>query len=392
MGWQGIADRFVNEFVLSRTPTHKAGRHGLSDFAKLLRQQVKKTPGARLSAPIWCSWDLTLNCNCRCIHCCADSGSTAMSELTTEDACRIADEIGRNGVLWVELQGGEPTLRHDLFAVIARLKRHGVAVRLLTNGAGPSDQTWVVALRSVLDQEVDSVQVSLDGACAEINDRIRGPGAFTMACKALENLTAQGIMTQVSTVLLSENLEVLSELYQLLVSIGGIRSWNLAGLMQVGRAVHVPLPDPREVMVKIVELKELERQSRGPVIAGSVGSMLSVPEYCEAMTRVSTNLAPTYRCDLGDFRLSIAANGDVYPCSFLTFPEFRLGNLCEESLPSIWHGSRLRQIKEDRDRASSACLLCPFTWCTGDCPAVAYARGDGLVVRDRHCPHADRTY
>ena len=45
-----------------------------------------------------------------------------------------------------------------------------------------------VAARLAASDYVD-VQISLDGATAEVNDAVRGRGSFDMAIRALENLS-----------------------------------------------------------------------------------------------------------------------------------------------------------------------------------------------------------
>ncbi len=51
-----------------------------------------------------------------------------------------------------------------------------------------------MAARLAASDYVD-VQISLDGATAEVNDAVRGPGSFAMAIRALENLADAGFAT-----------------------------------------------------------------------------------------------------------------------------------------------------------------------------------------------------
>ena len=56
------------------------------------------------------------------------------------------------------------------------------------------------------------MQISLDGATAEVNDAVRGQGSFAMAIRALENLSEAGFRdAKISVVMTRHNVEQLDE-------------------------------------------------------------------------------------------------------------------------------------------------------------------------------------
>ncbi|MDJ0114473.1 radical SAM protein, partial [Rhodococcus erythropolis] len=65
---------------------------------------------------------------------------------------------------------------------------HQVGVKFSTNGVKIDKK---VAARLAASDYVD-VQISIDGATAEVNDAVRGPGSFAMAERALANLKEAG--------------------------------------------------------------------------------------------------------------------------------------------------------------------------------------------------------
>jgi hypothetical protein len=85
----------------------------------------------------------------------------------------------------VQLFGGEPTVRDDLFDIIALLQRHGLRVRIVTNGVRLADEDYckkVCALKI-------PVLLAFDGRDPEIYRRLRkSAGAYEKKVKALENL------------------------------------------------------------------------------------------------------------------------------------------------------------------------------------------------------------
>lgn len=77
-----------------RTPTHRAVRAGLD-------------------APICLTWELTYACNLACVHCLSSSGKRDPGELSTRQCKDIIDELERMQVFYVNIGGGEPTVRPD---------------------------------------------------------------------------------------------------------------------------------------------------------------------------------------------------------------------------------------------------------------------------------------
>ena len=67
---------------------------------------------------------------------------------------------------------------------------------------------------------------------------------------------------------------------------------------------------------------------------------------------------------------AMEANGDVYSCDHFVFPEYRLGNIRQQSLTEMLYGERQQQFGRDK-RASlpRQCRECPYLFaCHGECP------------------------
>ena len=137
-----------------------------------------------LDAPICLTWELTYACNLACVHCLSSSGKRDPRELSTQQCKDIIDELERMQVFYVNIGGGEPTVRADFWELVDYATEHHVGVKFSTNGLRITPE---VAAQLAASDYVD-VQISLDGATAEVNDPIRGPGSFDMAIRALENL------------------------------------------------------------------------------------------------------------------------------------------------------------------------------------------------------------
>src|SRR6478609_3734912 len=141
-----------------------------------------------LAAPICLTWELTYACNLACVHCLSSSGRRDPRELTTQQCKAVIDELERMQVFYVNIGGGEPTIRSDFWELVDYATAHHVGIKFSTNGVRI---TPAVAAKLAASDYVD-VQISLDGATAEVNDAVRGPGSFAMAIRALENLREAG--------------------------------------------------------------------------------------------------------------------------------------------------------------------------------------------------------
>src|ERR1700743_3862710 len=100
----------------------------------------------------------------------------------------ISDELERMQVFYVNIGGGEPTVRRDFWELVDYATAHRVGVKFSTNG---SRITREVARRLASSDYVD-VQISLDGATEDVNDAVRGSGSFAMAFTAMQNLADAG--------------------------------------------------------------------------------------------------------------------------------------------------------------------------------------------------------
>ena len=159
-----------------------------------------------LDAPICLTWELTYACNLACVHCLSSSGRRDPRELSTAECMAVIDELERMQVFYVNIGGGEPTVRKDFWELVDYATAHHVGVKFSTNGSRIDAEraAWLAASDYV------DVQISLDGATAEVNDAVRGEGSFDTAIGAMEHLAAAGMRGfKLSVVITRENVSQL---------------------------------------------------------------------------------------------------------------------------------------------------------------------------------------
>ena len=88
-----------------------------------------------LDAPICLTWELTYACNLSCVHCLSSSGRRDPGELSTAECRALIDEFERMQVFYVNIGGGEPTVRPDFWELVDYAAERHVGVKFSTNGS-----------------------------------------------------------------------------------------------------------------------------------------------------------------------------------------------------------------------------------------------------------------
>ena len=141
-------------------------------------------------------WHITDRYNLRCTHCYQDDYSGS-NELDLGGLKRIAVEIIRTLSIWnkvgdIAITGGEPLLKEEVFPLIHYLESADeiASLDILSNGT-LINENIVEQIRDL--KKIRCVQISLEGASPESNDRIRGKGTFKKAMASIGLLRKSAI-------------------------------------------------------------------------------------------------------------------------------------------------------------------------------------------------------
>jgi mycofactocin radical SAM maturase len=324
-----------------------------------------------LRAPICLTWELTYACNLACVHCLSSSGRRDPRELSSAECLSLIDEFERMQVFYVNIGGGEPTTRPDFWELVDYAVAHHVGVKFSTNGSRITD---AVAQRLAGSDYVD-VQVSLDGATAEVNDAVRGRGSYATAVRAMERLAAAGIRGfKLSVVVTRENVGQLDAFKELADRLGA--QLRLTRLRPSGRGADVwdrlrpSASQQRSIYDWLLAHGEDVLTGDSFFHLGAYGSPLPGLNLCGA-GRVVCLVDPI---------------GDVYACPFAIHDVFRAGNVRESGgFAHIWRDSELFTRLRDPQQGG-ACTSCGmFDRCRGGCMAAKFFTGLPLAGPDPEC-------
>jgi len=324
-----------------------------------------------LDAPICLTWELTYACNLACVHCLSSSGRRDPNELTTQQCEAVIDELQAMKVFYVNIGGGEPTVRPDFWHLLDYAVAHQVGVKFSTNGIKIDQEK---AARIAATDYVD-VQISLDGATAEVNDEIRGGGSYTTAVAALENLSEAGFKdAKISVVVTRHNVSQLDEFKALADRFGA--TLRLTRLRPSGRGADVwddlhPTAAQQRVLYDWLVL------AGEGVLTGD--SFFHLAGFGEPLPGLNL-------CGAGRVVCLIDPVGDVYACPFAIHSEFLAGNLLRDGgFDKVWRESPLFGDLR-RPQTGGACAKCAhYDSCRGGCMAAKFFTGLPLDGPDPEC-------
>src|ERR1700735_2718109 len=87
-----------------------------------------------LDAPICLTWELTYACNLACVHCLSSSGRRDPRELSTAECRAVIDELEAMQVFYVNIGGGEPSVRRDFWELVSDAAGPRVGGEVSRNG------------------------------------------------------------------------------------------------------------------------------------------------------------------------------------------------------------------------------------------------------------------
>ena len=324
-----------------------------------------------LDAPICLTWELTYACNLSCVHCLSSSGRRDPGELTTAECRALVDEFERMQVFYVNIGGGEPTVRPDFWDLVDYATAHHVGVKFSTNGIKITDE---VARRLAASDYVD-VQISLDGATEAVNDAIRGPGSYRTAVRAMEHLAAAGFRGfKISVVVTRRNAGQL-DAFQAMADLYGAQL-RLTRLRPSGRGADV-WDELHPTAAQQRALYEWLLRHGENVLTGD--SFFHLAGY-------GTSLPGLNLCGAGRVVCLIDPVGDVYACPFAIHDSFLAGNVRQDGgFARVWRSSELfAELR--RPSGGGACSACSaYDACRGGCMAAKFFTGLPLDGPDPEC-------
>jgi len=303
-------------------------------------------------------WNMTKQCNLKCIHCYATATKhKAEDEFTTDQAKAFMDDVAAYGSPVFLFSGGEPFIRDDLIELIEYADAIGLRPVISTNGTLITEEKAIAAKKA----GIKYIGVSLDGL-QEVNDRFRGvTGAFDAAIRGMRNSLKADVKTGLRFTITKHNRDDLPGVLLKLQEIG-VNRCCVYHLDYTGRAVEIMEHDlnPVETRTAISTYFDLTKQhhTRGfPIETLLVGNYADAgflyltlekedPERAEwAMELLKRNGGD----GTGETIADVDHRGNVHANQF--WQDYSFGNVLERPFGEIWDDTSDPIMKGLKDKA-----------------------------------------
>jgi MoaA/NifB/PqqE/SkfB family radical SAM enzyme len=209
-----------------------------------------------------------LTCNQNCTYCVSREPSDDRRFIAPAAVIGRIDAAIARGAREVVLSGGEPTLRRDLSALVARARAGGADVVLETNATGIDD----ARARALAASGLALARVNLSGWGAGLDEITRDPGGFDRALAGMAALTRAGVRLEVALALVRRTLPLLEGLPR-----GLAAALGEGAVRAIFVTTPVTAPDPSELIsyddaIRAIEALDREARSVGIPVQLTAGS------------------------------------------------------------------------------------------------------------------------
>ncbi len=305
-------------------------------------------------------FNLTKDCNLKCIYCYANAGSAAINTIKNQPLTFWKNTIDQlfdlNKNATINFTGGEPTIYKYFWDVVEHAKNRGFKLILITNGSNSEAKD----IQKYFDY-FSSIEVSIDSLREDVNSLTRGKGSLSPAQTLIDGLIQNGMKPTIMVVVSKFNKRYLHEINDKYRSSAFIRYQPMYNMGRGDKLINIGIA--AKEYYSILKSQNIERM-KGDI------------SYKRNMKYIW--------CGMGNNVLSIEANGDVYPCQLMHHEKFKLGDLNNQSLEEIWINSPYRHHSVDLIKGCKSCELKHI--CSAPCRARAFYVLGSIYKKDPLCP------
>jgi len=330
---------------------------------------------------------ISQDCNLKCIYCYAEHGTYGCNKkfMDINTAKLSVDKLfNKNFNNSIVFFGGEPFLNFPLIKELdSYLTNIGLKVKYMaiTNGTVITDE-----IIDFINKKFSHLCISLDGT-KEINDQQRYGNVESVHDRVIETITKlkqRNYAIIIRSVATKKSIGRLTNLVEYLSSLD-VDSIGFEPVQLIDRDSNIYISD--ENFIKYIkELSNIHGQKIQDLANGNSDAFMSYIYYI--LRLIVTKTRNPRMCSGGREFITIAANGDVYPCHmFIGDDDFKMGNVHDDDFP----GDKFERIRERFYEInvynSRECSICWARFlCGGGCVWQSYTINKDLFrPADRRC-------
>lgn len=321
-------------------------------------------------------WDINNECNLNCKHC-RVSEKNDNEKLSLKEAKNLLSQCWYNGITMLNLSGGEPFLRNDIFEILDYAQKFEDIV-ITTNGTLLNDEKC----KKLSTYKNIKLSISLDGL-EETHDKFRRKkGSFKKVIDILPLLNKYNIKYAIKYTISKETAKDAVELLKFIAEMGA-KEFNVRRVIVAGNA-NKDMVLSNEEYKNII--RELIQNCRKLNVKFRTGDPLLIPIFSEVwgIDIKNDDLNKIYAgCQAGDEIIYIDYKGNVGACSYI--PKFA-DNIKDKSLDEILQTNKLFiDLREYKNKLEGKCNKCTYKMICGGCRASALALKKSLFAEDPLC-------
>ncbi len=332
--------------------------------------------------PIIAHLAITNMCNMNCDYCSVrNMHGKIKTGLSTEEYKKIIDKLVDIGTFQIGLTGGEPTTRKDLVELVKYVASKNVACNLTTNGYVVPEKLIIELKNAGLTQ----VQISLDSYKKEVHEKYRTKGSFDRAIETAKLFKKHGFIVGVDTVVTNNNIDDIED-FMIFLEKNNFDGLTIIKLKQGYLDLETFKKEVPEYN-KYAELIDKICRWKGKLEVTIDCS--SVNNLCKTLTEKEQSKIHSAGCPAGHTLISIAPNGDIYPCAALTNENYKIGNMLTDNIKELWQTNKtLRKLRGIKNHIEGKCKNCKkIDVCRGGCRGIADSLNGKQYSSDINCKY-----
>lgn len=320
---------------------------------------------------------ITQRCNKKCKHCYQHkylNKGIPISKLKSiidefiDLVHKYSEANGKQFVGQVNITGGEPFFREDIWELLDYIKEKDLSFAILSNGSLFTNEL----VKRLKKYKPVFVQVSIEGS-EKTNDEIRGKGSYDETYKALKLLKKFDIYSLVSFTASNLNYKEFSDAVTFARKAKASKVWTDRYVQTYGEESEIRSLNKEELKeyVNIIKREELNPKNKGIKISG------------DRSLQFLNGQSKSYSCGAGKNLIIVTETGDVMICRRL---DITAGNLFEKSMNEIYFNSD--EFKKIREKyVPKGCEKCGFlNICKGGAKCISYGVYKDYREGDFSCP------
>lgn len=307
--------------------------------------------------PLNVQFELTYNCNNRCVFCYNSEMTNTYKEINTQEAILIIRDLASCGILSINFNGGEPLMRDDFFEIVKVADECGLDIHMNTNA------------NLINEANIKNIAKYFPAVCTTIlapdaytHDKLSGrKGAFQAAKRGIQLLQENSVYVAVNIMLSRLNIDEIYDTYDFLRSLD-VRSVLITRYVPCKNNIKGLSITDQQFLDAIQKIYDYN-------VAHQCFDRIAFPQpfkLCHVSGKLQKQIADSnIACTIGLCTASISPNGDLTPCNLVKTPV--LGNLLNEHINELWKrfDGETYFGKEHLESKCSTCTLLPS--CGGGC-------------------------